>query len=58
MTPAASIVHAGRLGVHSVLAALDVVEDGLGTIDHDLVGVDDLRAHHLQVAGLVLVRLQ
>ena len=37
MTPAASIVHAGRLGVHSVLAALDVVEDGLGTIDHDLV---------------------
>ena len=58
MTPTASVVHSSRFGVDSVLTALDVVEDGLWAVDHDLVRVDDLRAHHLQVRGLVLVRLQ
>lgn len=58
MTSAAPIVHARRLRVHSVLSPLDVVKDCLGTVDHDLVGVDDFATHHLQVPGGVFVWLQ
>lgn len=44
--------------MHSVLASLDVVENGLWAVNHDLVRIDDLAAHHLQIVGLFFVWLQ
>ena len=58
MAATATIIHTSCFGVHSVLASLDVVENGLWAVNHDLVRIDDLAAHHLQIVGLFFVWLQ